>query len=163
MNFCIAGLGIKSSPNNAIWFIETNFLEAINYFRLSIGAIVLFEVFALVGSQNWKRAKWMSKRSLLYFLVWQRVWIMKLLHDSIYDPLKQTKKTLWCFAWLTINSDSGCFWRSSGKFLKQTERLKRHFLFSWLETSGRKFGFHVFKPFLHVSFRLSRPFFVKRN
>ena len=52
MNFCIAGLGIKSSPNNAIWFIETSFLEAINYFRLSIGAIVLFEVFALVGSQN---------------------------------------------------------------------------------------------------------------
>ena len=52
MNFCIVGLGIKSSPNNAIWFIETNFLEAINYFPLSIGAIVLFEVFALVGSQN---------------------------------------------------------------------------------------------------------------
>ena len=126
MNFCIAGLGIKSSPNNAIWFIETNFLEAINYFRLSIGAIVLFEVFALVGSQNWKRAKWMSKRSLLYFLVWLRVWIMKLLHDSIYDPLKQTKKTLWCFARLTINSISGCFRRFSGKFLKQTERLKRH-------------------------------------
>ena len=126
MNFCIAGLGIKSSPNNAIWFIETNFLEAINYFRLSIGAIVLFEVFALVGSQNWKRAKWMSKRSLLYFLVWQRVWIMKLLHDSIYDPLKQTKRTLWCFARLTINSVSGCFRRFSGKFLKQTERLKRH-------------------------------------
>ena len=42
MNFCIAGyLRIKSSPNNAIWFIKTNFLEAIKYFRLSIGAIVL--------------------------------------------------------------------------------------------------------------------------
>ena len=42
MNFCIAGyLRIKSSPNNAIWFINTNFLAAIKYFRLSIGAIVL--------------------------------------------------------------------------------------------------------------------------
>ena len=36
-------------------------------------------------------------------------------------------------------------------------------LFSWLETSRLKFGFHVFKPFLSVSFRLSRPFFIKRN
>ena len=54
---------------------------------------------------------------------------MNLLHDSIYDPLKQTKKTLWCFARLTINSDSGCFRRFSGKFLKQTERLKRHSYF----------------------------------
>ena len=96
-------------------------------------------------------------------IVWQRLWIMKLLHDCTYYPLKQTKKTLSCFAWVTINSDSGRFWRFSGKFLKQTERLKRHSLFSWLETSSRKFGFHVFKPFLHVSFRLSRPFSVKRN
>ena len=48
MNFCIAGyLRIKSSSNNAIWFIQTNFLDAIKYFRLSIGAIVLFEVFTL--------------------------------------------------------------------------------------------------------------------
>ena len=53
MNFCIAGyLRIKSSPNNAICFIKTNFLEAIKYFGLSIGAIVLFEVFTLAGSQN---------------------------------------------------------------------------------------------------------------
>ena len=53
MNFCIAGyLRMKSSPNNAIWFLKTNFLEAIKYFRLSIGAIVLFEVFTLAGSQN---------------------------------------------------------------------------------------------------------------
>ena len=36
-------------------------------------------------------------------------------------------------------------------------------LFSWLETSRLKFGFHVFRPFLSVSFRLSRPFFIKRN
>ena len=36
-------------------------------------------------------------------------------------------------------------------------------LFSWLETSRRKFGFYVFKPFLNISFRLSRPFFIKRN
>ena len=52
MNFCIAGyLRIKSSPNNAIWFLKTNFLEAIKYFRLSIGAIILFEVFTLACSQ----------------------------------------------------------------------------------------------------------------
>ena len=30
---------IKSSPNNAIWFKKTNFLEAIKFFRLSIAAI----------------------------------------------------------------------------------------------------------------------------
>ena len=53
MNFCIAGcLRIKSLPTNAIWFIKTNFLGAIKYFRLSIGAIVLFEIFTLAGSQN---------------------------------------------------------------------------------------------------------------
>ena len=90
---------------------------------------------------------------------------MKLLHDSIYDPSKQTKRTLWCFARLTINSVSGCFRRFSGKFLKQTERLKRHIilLFSLLENSRRKFGFHVFKPFSNISFRLSQPFFLKWN
>ena len=89
---------------------------------------------------------------------------MKLLHDCIFDPLKQTKRTLWCFTRLTINSVSGCFRRFSGKFLKKTERLKRCIrLFSWLENSRRKFGFHVFKPFLNISFRLSRPFFVTRN
>ena len=53
MNFCITGyLRIKLSPSNAIWFIKTNFPEAIKYFRLSVGAIVLFEVFTLAGSQN---------------------------------------------------------------------------------------------------------------
>ena len=53
MNFCIAEyLRIKSSLNNAICFIKTNFLEAIKYFQLSLGAIVLFEVFILAGSQN---------------------------------------------------------------------------------------------------------------
>ena len=89
---------------------------------------------------------------------------MKLLHDSIYDPLKQTKRTLWCFDRLIINSVSGCFRRFSGKFLKQTEHLKRCIrLFSWLENSRRKFGFHVFKPFLNISFRLSQPFFLKLN
>ena len=89
---------------------------------------------------------------------------MKLLHDCIFDPLKQTKRTPWCFTRLTINSVSGCFRRFSGKFLKKTERLKRCIrLFSWLENSRRKFGFHVFKPFLNISFRLSRPFFVTRN
>ena len=162
MNFCTVGyLRIKSSPNNASRFIKTSFLQAIKYFLLSIGAIVLFEVFTLAGSQNWKKLGGCQRGA--YILVWKRVWIMKLLYDSIDDPLKQTKKKLWCFAWLTINLDSGCFRRFSGKCLKQTERLKRHSSFSWLETSRRKFGFHVFKPFLHISFRLSRPFFVKRN
>ena len=36
-----------------------------------------------------------------YIVVQHRVWIMKLLHDSTYDPLKQTKRTLWCFTRLT--------------------------------------------------------------
>ena len=166
MNFCTAGyLRIKWSPNNAIRFIKTNFLEAIKYFRLSISAIVLLEVFTLAGSQLKKKKKKKVRgcQRGAYILVWQRVWIMKLLHDYINDPLKQTERTLWCFARLTINSVSGCFRRFSGKFLKQTERLKTHSLFSRLENSRRKFGFHVFKPFLNISFRLSRPFFVKRN
>ena len=42
------------------------------------------------------------------------------------DPLKQTTRTLWCFARLTVDSVSGCFRLFSGKFLKQTGRLKRH-------------------------------------
>ena len=88
---------------------------------------------------------------------------MKLLHNSIYDPLIQTKRTLWWFARLTINSISGCFRRFIGKFLKQTERLKRHSAVFLVGKFQRKFGFHVFKPFLNISFGLSRPFFVKRN
>ena len=83
---------------------------------------------------------------------------MKLLHDCIFDPFKQTKRTLWCFARLTINSVSGCCWRGTERNVWKGIRL-----FSWLETSRLKFGFHVFKPFLSVSFRLSRPFFIKRN
>ena len=127
INFCIAGyLWIKSSPYNAIWLIKTNFLEAIKYFRLSIGAIILFEVFTLACSQIKTEKRLRGCQRGAYILVWQRVWIMKLLHDYIHDPLKQTKRTLWCFARLTINSVSGCFRRFSGKFLKQTERLKRH-------------------------------------
>ena len=126
MNFCIAGyLRIKSSPNNAIWFIKTNFLEAIKYFRLSIGCNSSFRSFYPCGLSKLKKKLGGCQRGA-YILVWQRVWIMKLLHDYIHDPLKQTKRTLWCFARLTINSVSGCFRRFSGKFLKQTERLKRH-------------------------------------
>ena len=161
MNFCIERyLRIKSSPINAICFIKTNFLEAITYFRLSIGAIVLFEVFTLAGSQNWKKSYVDAKEE--HILVWQRVWIMKLLHDYIHDPLKQTKRTLWCFARLTINSVSGCLRRFSGKFLKQTERLKRHstiFLVGNFQAEISDFC----KPFLNISFRFSRPFFIKRN
>ena len=120
MNFCIAGyLRIKSSPNNAIWFINTNFLEAIKYFRLSIGAIVLRSSY-LAGSQNWKKLRGCQRGDNVY-----ESWS----YCSIYDPLKRTKKALWCFARLTINSVSGCFRRFSGKFLKQMDRLKRHSIF----------------------------------
>ena len=94
MNFCIERyLRIKSSPINAIWFIKNNFLEAIKYFKLSIGAIVLFEVFTLAGSNKLKK-KLRGYQRGAYIYVWYRVWIMKLLHDCIFDPLKQTKRTL---------------------------------------------------------------------
>ena len=143
MNFCIAGyLRIKSSPNNAIWFVQTNFLDAIKYFRLSIGAIVLFEVFtlrALKLKKSYSLVRGCQRGA--YILVWQRVWIMKLLHDYIHDPLKQTKRTLWCFARLTINSVSGCFRRFSGKFLKQMERLKRHSYFPGWKIPDRNSDF----------------------
>ena len=56
--------------------------------------------------------------------------------DSIYDPLKQTKKTLWCFARLTINSVSGCFRR-----LKQMERMKRHSYFPGWKIPDRNSDF----------------------
>ena len=160
MNFCIAGyLRIKSSPNNAIWFIQTNFLDAIKYFRLSIGAIVLFEVFtlrALKLKKGYSLVRGCQRGA--YILVWQRVWIMKLLNDSICDPLIQTKRsTLWCFAVLTIiNWVSGnCFLRFSGKSLKQTERLKIKGIPDFLVGNTRpKFGYHVFKSFLNISFTL---------
>ena len=162
MNFCTAGyLRIKSSPNNIIRFIKTSFLEAMKYFRLRIGAIVLFEVFTLAGSQNWKKQRGCQRGA--YILVWQRVWIMKLLHDSISDPLKQTKKALWCFAWLTIISDSGCFRHFRGKFQKQTERLKRHSLLSLVGNFQAEIRISCLQTFFPISFRLSRPFFVKRN
>ena len=83
--------------------------------------------------------------------------------DSIYDPLKQTKKALWCFARLTINSVSGCFRRFSGKFLKQMERLKRHSYFPGWKIPGGNWDFMSSNLFLNISVRLSRPFFVKRN
>ena len=156
MNFCTAGyLRIKSSPNNASWFIQTNFLEAIlKIFSTKHWCNGSFQSFYPCRLLTEKKATWMPRGA--YLLVWQRVWIIKLLHDSTYDPLKQAKRTFWCFARLTINSVSGCFRRFSGKFLKQTECLERH---SWLENSRRKFGFHVFKPFLNIIFM--RPFFVK--
>ena len=57
MNFCIAGyLRIKSSPNNAIWFIKTNFLEAIKYFRLSIGCNSSFRSFYPCGLSKLKKS-----------------------------------------------------------------------------------------------------------
>ena len=139
MNFCIAGyLRIISSPNNAIWFLKTNFLQAIKYFLLSIGAIVQ-RSFYPCGLSKLKTLRGCQRGA--YILVWQRVWIMKLLHDYIQDPLKQTKRTLWCFARLTINSVSGCFRRFSGKFLKQMERLKRHSYFPGWKIPDRNSDF----------------------
>ena len=86
---------------------------------------------------------------------------MKLLHDYINDPLKQTERTLWCFARLTINSVSGCFRRFSGKFLKQTERLERHSpIFFLLENPGGNSDFMSSNLFWT---RLSQPFFIKQN
>ena len=75
---------VKSSQSNAIWFIKTNFLKAITCFRLSIGAIILFEVFTLAGSQTEKRLRGCQRGA--YILVRQCIWIMKLLHD--YNKLR---------------------------------------------------------------------------
>ena len=58
MSSCVERyLRIKSSPINAICFIKANFLEAVLKNKnildyIGIGAIVLFEVFTLAGSQN---------------------------------------------------------------------------------------------------------------
>ena len=88
------------------------------------------------------------------------------INDSIYEPLKQTKSsTFWCFAGLTIiNSVScNCFFTFQWKIPETNGTSEKAFLFSWLENYRRKFGYHVFKPFLNISFTLSRPIFVKRN
>ena len=133
MNFCIAGyLRIKSSPNNAIWFIKTNFLEAIKYFRLSIGAIVL-RSFYPCGLSKLKKLRGCQRGAYI---------LMN--HEAtgyIYFPLKQTKKALWCFSRLTINSVSCCFRRFRGKFLKQMERLKRHSYFPGWKIPDRNSDF----------------------
>ena len=136
MNFCTAGnLRIKSSPNNASWFIQTNFLEAIlKIFSTKHWCNGSFQSFYPCRLSTEKKATWMPRGA--YLLVWQRVWIIKLLHDSTYDPLKQAKRTFWCFARLTINSVSGCFRRFSGKFLKQTECLERHSYFPGWKIPG---------------------------
>ena len=74
MNFCTARyLRIKSSPNNAIRFIKTNFLEAIKYFRLNIGAIVLFEVFTPCGLSKLKKIYVDAKEEPIY------------LYDNVYE------------------------------------------------------------------------------
>ena len=67
MNVCIAGyLRVKSSPSNAIWFIKTNFLKAIEYFRLSIVTIVL-RSFHLCGLSKLKKLRGCQKGA--YILV----------------------------------------------------------------------------------------------
>ena len=130
------------------FLIKTNCIEAIIYFRLSIAAIVLFDVFTFAGSQTEKELRWCQRAA--YILVWQPVWIMKLLHDSVYNPLKQTKRTpalVLCQAYNSSNKRN--IWKGIPIFL--------------VGKFQAEFGFHVFKPFLNISFRLSRPFFVKRN
>ena len=60
--------------NNAIWFIKTNFLEAIKYFRLSIGAIVLFEVFRPVRALKTEKKSYLdAKEEPIY------------LYDNVYE------------------------------------------------------------------------------
>ena len=137
MNFCIERyLRIKSSP------IKTNFLEAVlkmKIFQTEYLCNSSFRSFYPCGLSKLNKKLRGCQRGA-HILLWQRVWIMKLLHDYVHDPLKQTKRTLWCFARLTVHSVSGCFRRFSGKFLKQTERLKRHsptFLFGNFQAEVR--------------------------
>ena len=74
MNFCIERyLPIKSSPINAICFIKTNFLEAITYFRLSIGAIVFFRSFYPCGRLKTEKKLWDAKEEPIY------------LYDKVYE------------------------------------------------------------------------------
>ena len=114
----------------------------------------------LAGSQNWKKSQRDAKEEPLY--LYDNVY-MKLLHDFIYDPLTQTKRTLRWFARLTINSVSGCFRRFSGKFLKQTERLKRHSVIFLVGKFQAEIRISCLQTFLNISLRLSQPFFLKRN
>ena len=124
MNFCIERyLRIKSSPINAIWFIKTNFLEGIKYLRLSIGAIVLFEVFTLASSQNWKKAT----RGL---------------------PLTQFRVAF------DVSVENSSKKRNVWKGIR---------LFSWLETSRRKFGFLVYALHILSTLRGLVKYTVDRN
>ena len=60
--------------NNTIWFIKTNFLEAIKYFRLSIGAKVLFEVFRPLRVLKTEKKSYMdAKEEPIY------------LYDDVYE------------------------------------------------------------------------------
>ena len=60
--------------NNTIWFIKTNFLEAIKYSRLSIGAIVLFEVFRPVRALKTEKKSYLdAKEEPIY------------LYDNVYE------------------------------------------------------------------------------
>ena len=98
-----------------------------------------------------------------YILVWQPVWIMKLLHDCIlYDPLKH-RGHFGGLPGLPLTKFRVVFDVSVENFWNKRNVWKGIRLFSLLENSRRKFGFRVFKPFLNISFRLSQPFFLKRN
>ena len=71
---------------------------------------------------------------------------MKPLRDSVYHPLRR--------AVFDVSVENSWSKRNVWKSIP---------FFFWLENSRRKLGFHVFKPFLNIIFRLSRPFFVKGN
>ena len=80
----------------------------------------------------------------------------------IYDPLKQ-RGHFGGLPGLPLTKFRVVFDVSVENFWNKRNVWKGIRLFSLLENSRRKFGFHVFKPFLNISFRLSQPFFLKRN
>ena len=66
MNFALRDI---YELNNIIWFIKSNFLEAIKYFRLSIGVIVLFEVFRPLRALKTEKKNLRGCRRGAYILV----------------------------------------------------------------------------------------------
>ena len=154
MNFCIAGyLLIKSSPNNAIWFLKTSFLEAIKYFRLSIGAIVQRSFYPkFAGSQNWKSyvdAK--EEPTYLYDNVyesssyWLYIWPIKTKPRRHFGALPGLPLTQFRVAFDVWNKWN--VWKGIPIFL--VGKFQTEIRISCLQTF-----------FEYLSFRLLRPFFV---
>ena len=108
-----------------------------------------------------KKARWMPKRSLYTCMTTcmnheATAWLY------IYDPWKQ-RGHFDGLPGLPLTQFRVVFDVSVENFWNKRNVWKGIRLFSLLENSRRKFGFHVFKPFLNISFRLSQPFFLKRN